>query len=182
MKGVGIIPRNNPAIIRSMLLFKNWICNGTVMFKRKIIFNNNIWYKDGNLGMQDFRFFTEASKIAKFSSVSDVLLYYRVHSKNTTQYMQTQKVEQRAVAYADIQRKSIEASGFELTKKEMEHINYMITEKMHDVYTIEEIRTLYAIFKKMLIQAENIEDISSPELRWVCKKILADRLIRTDYI
>ena len=63
MKGVGIIPRNNPAIIRSMLLFKNWICNGTVMFKRKIIFNNNIWYKDGNLGMQDFRFLQKLRKL-----------------------------------------------------------------------------------------------------------------------
>ena len=182
MIGIGTIPRNNPNVINAMLLFKNWIYNGTVMFKKEIVLKNDIWYKEESMGMQDFRFFMEASKKTKFSSVPNVLLYYRRYSDNTTAYMTKQKTDQRAKTYADIQRKSIELSGFKLTEQEMMHINNMITETMRKSYSMEELNELCNIFKKMVRQAEKHSNIGEIELKWVCKKILADRLVRTDCI
>ncbi len=175
-----VTPRNNPKLIKAMLLFQNWIVNGTVTIRKSFIEDNQLYYEDNCLGMQDFKFFIKASKVGTFSSMENVLLYSRQHGENETQRQKENNIQKRAELFAKFQRESLVLSGYNLKKNELEVINNLIKESGIRTYSISEIRELYDVLKEIIRQGRNMHIDYIEELEWQCKKLICDRLMRVE--
>lgn len=175
------MPRNNPNLLKAILLFHDCMWNGSVMIRREVFFEHNIWYRENCYGMQDFLFFVEASKKVKIANMSDILLYWRKHASSETSIEMDQNTKLRAEKYARIQRDSILESGFSLTEKQYDLITTMLTEKLAPSYKKEDWYALSEVFSEMISQAKNRNLEWKNELEWLCKKILGERLPRVEW-
>lgn len=175
------MPRNNPRVIKACMLFHDCMWNGTVMVRRQVFYDNNIWYRENCYGMQDFQFFVEASKRVKISNINDVLLYWRKYDASETAMEMDKNSKLRAEKYAQIQRDSISKSGFSLTESQYNIITSVLTEKMAASYKKEDWYALSQVFSEMISQAEDKKFDWKNELEWQCKKILGERLPRVEW-
>jgi glycosyltransferase involved in cell wall biosynthesis len=174
------IPRHNSMIVNSMLLFDNCMINGTVMYRKDDILKNNIWYKDGYCGLQDFQFYMEASKLLKLSNIPQCLIYYRLHHSNESIRQSELNLELKIKCESQIQRDSIRLSGFKLKEDELSIINKIITCYGVNKYSLEDINKLYEVFSKMIKQAKEYNLMGVDELKWVMHKYFCDKLQRCD--
>lgn len=172
-------PRLNPKMIKAYLLFKDCMLNGTVLMRRSVVYDNNIWYKDACFGMQDYMFFVEASKKVEMANLPEVVLKYRYHSNRETSKNKTNQKHEREKKYAEIQRESLILDGYILEESEFDIINECVAEQMKMEYSINELKELSTIFEKIIMQAKKNGKIEIDELIWCCKKIIGDRLTRT---
>lgn len=173
------IPRLNPKMIKAYLLFKDCMLNGTVLMRRSVIYDNNIWYKDACFGMQDYMFFVEASKKVEIANLPDVVLKYRYHSNRETSINKIYQKHEREKKYAEIQRESLKLDGYILEKSEFDIINECVAEQMKSEYSINELRELSTVFENIIMQAKKNGKDGVDELIWCCKKIIGERLTRT---
>lgn len=175
------LPRNNPNVIKASLLFRDCMWNGTTTIRKKVFWENNIWYRDNYCGIQDFQFFMEASKVVKITNVNSVLLYWRSHNASKTAWEIKSDNELRSKIYAQIQRESIKLSGFKMEEYQYEIINSFLTEKMKASYTKEQWIDLSNVFDNMIKQAKEQNFDWIDELEWLCKKLLGERLPRVKW-
>ena len=167
----GRTPRNNPKLIKSILLFRCMdFMNSTVMYRREFIENNNIRYLDNCYGMQDYKFYIECSKIGAISTIDEYLLKHRIHDNNETD--RQMKNPKRKELYAKFQRDSIAASGFVLTDDELQCINRVITEINPHCSSKEEYIFFYDILNKMIQQGKEMEIDYLDELKFHTKTML----------
>lgn len=181
------VPRINPKMNKAQLLFGGVsFSNSTAMIRRDFIEKYQIKYIDECCGMQDVRFYMECSKFGNISAIEDCLLKYRMHSKNeTTKYMITYR-ERREKKFAELQRWSIENSGFKLEKDEMVFLNYICTETGNLCTNKNELHTFYSIMKKMHCQAIEFGMDFAEELDFVlrdriCRQVSRYNLLFDDY-
>lgn len=166
-------PRNNPQLIKAKLLFENVdFGNSSVMIRKEFIEKNNLKYRDGSLGMQDFRFFMESSKVGNISSIDEILLKHRVHKSSETNKNKSFLQYEREAIYAKIQRESLERSGFCLEEKEFEVITLILKEKQIDGNCLDDWYKLYTVFKVILEQAKKMQLEFYNELLFICKQKL----------
>lgn len=178
-----ITPRSNPKVIKAMLLFRCLdFYNSTAMLRKDFVQKNVLSYKDGYLGMQDYQFYVEASKVGMISSIPNILLYHRQHDCNETLRQKTDNKSLRSKKYAEIQRNSLYMSGFRLSDYELQIINEQISEQMKPYYSLNELEDLKRVFVKIIRQAEEMQIDWLDELRWQCRKLLSERLVRTDLL
>lgn len=174
-------PRRNPKYIRAMLLFNNVdFANGTMMIRKSFLDHYDLHYKDNCLGMQDYRFNIESSKVGKFSALDNVLLYHRVYEHSETQKRMTCYKQERASLYAQFQRDSISTSGFILNEDSLKLINKVLDEMSSGCETIEEVKKLYRVFEEMLKQAEKMELDYYEEFKILCQKKILEQLKNLD--
>lgn len=167
----GAVPRRNPNLIKAILLFRCMdFMNSTVMYRREFIENNNIRYRDNCLGMQDYKFYIECSKVGTISTIDEYLLKHRIHDNNETD--RQMKNPKRKELYAKFQRDSLKDSGFMLTEKELACINKCISEANPHCESKEEFIKFYDIMSKIIQQGKdrNIEYLD--ELKFYIKSIL----------
>ena len=170
--------RNNPKLIKAMLLFGNVdFYNGTAMIRKKFIVDNQLRYRDGCYGMQDYRFYIESSKCGKITTLDQYLLKYREHENNETKRNLTEYAKKRAKKLADFQRESLEMSGFILKKEYMLIINKAFGEREH-CDSIEELHLLYGALNEVLIQGNKMNIDYYDELDYLCKKKLGLQLLK----
>lgn len=74
-----IINPKDDLSIRSLFLFKAPLHHPTVMFRRKLIIENNIHYNTEYISLNDRQFFYDISKVAKCANLEKVLYKYRFH-------------------------------------------------------------------------------------------------------
>ncbi len=65
--------------ISSWLLFRNIIAHPTVMLRRSILIENNIFYNE-LCAAEDYQLWTELGKVTQFRNLHNILLHYRLHS------------------------------------------------------------------------------------------------------
>ena len=170
--------RNNPKLIKAMLLFGNVdFYNGTAMIRKNFIVDNQLRYRDGCYGMQDYRFYIESSKYGKITTLDQYLLKYREHENNETKRNLTEYAKKRAKKLADFQRESLEMSGFILKKEYMLIINKAFGEREH-CDSIEELHLLYGALNEVLIQGNKMNIDYYDELDYLCKKKLGLQLLK----
>ena len=170
--------RNNPKLIKAMLLFGNVdFYNGTAMIRKKFIVDNQLRYRDGCYGMQDYRFYIESSKCGKITTLDQYLLKYRKHEDNETKRNLTKCAKKRAKKFAEFQRESLEMSGFILKKEYMIIINKAFGEMGH-CDSIEELHLLYGALNEVLIQGNKMNIDYYDELDYLCKKKLGLQLLK----
>lgn len=169
--------RNNPKLLKAMLLFRNVdFYNGTAIIRKKFILDNQLRYRDGCFGMQDYRFYIESSKYGKITTLDQYLLKYRKHENNETKRNLTVYAKQRAIKFAECQRDSLKMSGFILNEKHLFIIN-----KVGEIGYCDsdaELRLLYDAFKEVLMQGKHMNIDYYDELEYVCKKELGRQILR----
>lgn len=68
------------AAIRAHMLFHNPIANGTMMFRKQIIDENGISYRETLHSAEDYRFWSEVLLVGKIYNINRVFQFYRVHA------------------------------------------------------------------------------------------------------
>ncbi len=167
----GGTPRNNPKLIRAILLFRCMdFMNSTVMYRKDFILKNKLSYNDNCYGMQDYKFYIDSSKVGNITTIDEYLLKHRLHDNNET-VKQLDNLKRKEL-YAKFQRDSIASSGFILTDGEMQCINRVITEVNPHCSSKEEFIFLYDIFSKMVKQGKEKEIDYLDELKFHTKTLL----------
>ena len=175
-------PIYNPKYIKANLLFYNRkFANGTTMVRRDFMKKNNLKYQENCLGMQDFKFFIDSSKIGTLTSIDRLIHLKRIHKEEETTKRLKYYGKERAELFARFQRESIEKSGFRLNKEDLQAICEILPEYTLKRYSRRDVERLYKAFKEMIKQAREMEIDYLDELEYACKKILGERILpRTD--
>ena len=175
-------PLRNPRYIKANLLFRNKkFANGTAMIRKEFIDKYCLRYQDNCLGMQDYKFYIDSSKVGNMTSIDRLLHLKRRHDERETVRQSKAHGQERAILYAQFQRESIEKSGFQLCEEHLKAINEIVPERAKTHYKKEDVKRLYDAFAEIIKQARDMQIDYLPELEHACKKILGDRILtRTD--
>lgn len=84
------------------------IIHPTAMFRHQIMLNNHIQYNEKYVYAQDYRIWIDCNRVAKCTSLSDVLFKYRIHdgaissSKKTTQDDCARRIMEEQLAWINL--------------------------------------------------------------------------------
>jgi len=175
-------PIYNSDYIKANLLFYNKkFANCTTMIRKSFIVENNLKYQENCLGMQDFKFFIDSSKVGRLTSIDHLIHLKRIHEEEETAKRLKTCAAERADLHAKFQRESIRKSGFRLEEEDLQTINEIMTETAKKKYSREDARRLFQAFKEIVRQAREMNVDYLTELEYACKKILGERILpRTD--
>lgn len=163
----------NPNRIYAELLFGDKIANGSTMIRTEFIRKNNLYYKDGFLGMEDYKFWTECAVVGKIANIDKILLYWRKTKENETYHVISKKSEERKIKYAEIQKEALLAYGFELSNEEIKLFTDVFKEKTKEYISIKGLCEVLLLLKKMAMQAETKNMKNVEELKIVFQKMFA---------
>ncbi|MCI8550029.1 MAG: glycosyltransferase [Lachnospiraceae bacterium] len=171
-------PIYNPKYIKANLLFYNKkFANCTVMIRKAFMEKNHLRYQDHCLGMQDFKFYIDSSKVGTISSIDRLVHLKRIHEEEATVLSKKFHGKERADLFAQFQRESIYKSGFCIGEEHLQAINDVVTEIPKDRYSIEDVKRLYLAFREIVLQARQMEIDYLSELEYACKRILGERVL-----
>ncbi|MEY8494230.1 glycosyltransferase family A protein [Lachnospiraceae bacterium 29-91] len=176
-------PLRNPKFIKALLLFSNEkFANCSAMIRKSFIEKNDLKYQDNCLGMQDFKFYIDSSKVGTITSIDRLVHLKRIHDEEETYRSMKFHAAERAELFAQFQKESLRKSGFRLEEKHLLTINEILSETVRKSYTEEEATRLYRAFKEILQQAKEMKIDYIKELEQVCKKLLLKKiLVRSDF-
>lgn len=75
----------DPLEIRWRILFKNPFIHSSVMFKRDVVVNNRITYKN-LFGTEDYQFWCDVLEYGEGANIDQVFIQYRRHERSMTEY------------------------------------------------------------------------------------------------
>ncbi|WP_052399128.1 glycosyltransferase family 2 protein [Candidatus Francisella endociliophora] len=78
-------PQKNDKKLKSLLLYYVPFAHPSVIIRRKVLINNNIFYNHEYKNIEDYKLWVDLYKYTEFSNIQKVLLYYRVHDNSVTQ-------------------------------------------------------------------------------------------------
>ncbi len=177
-----IEPIYNPKYIKANLLFHNRkFANGTTMIRKEFMVKNNLRYQDDCLGMQDFKFFIDSSKVGTLTSIDRLVHLKRIHEGEETIRQLTSCGKERSELFARFQRESLKKSGFCLGEDELRTICELLPEYTLKKYSRKDVERLYKALREVVRQAREMKIDYLEELQYACKKILGERILpRTD--
>lgn len=174
-------PRISPKYNKSMLLFGGVsFSNSTALIRKEFIIENNLLFKDGCFGMQDVAFYMDASKCGNISAIEDNVLMYRIHSESETACNLERNFEQRKRKFVELQRGSLEKSGFCLDEKDYELIHTIMAEEPGKCQNKKEFEEFYRVLKKISSQAEKMNIDYLPELNHVLRTRFSWQIVKND--
>ena len=142
----------DPLYIEMLFLFRNIFNNSEMTFRKSVIEMNNIIYSDNCLGMEDFLFWIQCSKVAKFGCIPDLVLKKRVFEENETGFVKNNKFEERRIKYWELQKTSLRLSGFVLNEHDEQILFKMFGESGYDMCNnSQELQEYYLFMKKLLM-------------------------------
>lgn len=77
------LPLNNDQIILDLMI-NSQMAHPSVMFRSKVLKDNNLHYSENYEPAEDYKLWTDLIQYGKLANIEDVLLYYRVHKKQTS--------------------------------------------------------------------------------------------------
>lgn len=154
--------------IKTMFLFFNIYHNSEVIFRKDLVERAQLRYEDGLFGMEDFKFWVKASKYGKMSNLDDLVLQHRMTANNETNHIKFDHCKEREGVFAQIQRYSVEMSGFLLSEAQFRLLCKVMKEDGRgSAESSSELSMLYYIFRDMIIQARARElDITAAMENW----------------
>ena len=177
IKGYSYDTLQNPLFIKACLMFYDPLGNGSMLFRRSIVIDNDIRFKDNCYGMEDYLFWIDFSLVGNISNVKEVLLCWRNVEGNETGRCTGEMKQKRAFKFADIQRYAFEKNGFQLSEKDMTTIIEMLPEgKLEKVVSEEDIKRLRKALQSVIKQAEDKKMSNHNEIKVACRKQLLRRL------
>ena len=161
----------NPLYIKASLLFRNMFINCEMMFRKEIVEKYNIKYYDNFYGVEDFAFWAEYSRYAKFGMLQELFLLHRLHDSNGSELYSGAYAKEREECYAFIQRKSIMDRGICLNDWEYEIIHQEFCEYGKKMISVAELKELRKVLISIVCQAEKMELEEAKEIEIVCKQL-----------
>lgn len=147
----------NPLYIKVNFLFKCIFHNSEIMFRKQIVDEFNIHYRDNCYGMEDFCFWIECSKKVKMTNLNGLMLKHRYHDATETARVKREEYSQRIKLYNELQRYSFTLSGFELSDEEFDVINTCFREGQVQGVSRHELDKLLGVMGKTIHQAKHNE-------------------------
>lgn len=166
----------NPNRIKAELLFQDVIENGSAMFRKDFVVKNEIQYRDGFLGMEDYKFWTECSVKGKIANVSDVLLYWRKTETSETSRVRVGLKKEREKKFAQIQIELLKMSGFVLTEDEYSIFTHCFMEDKSNPLNREELNDVFLLIKKLIYMSREKKVDNYTEFVQVLKRRFAQKL------
>lgn len=170
----------NPKRIKAELLFRNRIHNATSMYRREFVKRNHLFYREGFLGMQDFKFWTECAACGQIGNIDKVLSKWRNHGANTTWRVLEKHGKERTEKNAEIQKESLKMQGFVLDDSEQALFCEVFNKGGNDQLALEKLLEVQKILMKIIRQAQVRGDANVKELEYVCRSRWADRMKQCD--
>lgn len=171
-------PIRNAKLIKANLLFYNRkFANGTVMYRKQFVIDNNIYYKENMYGMQDYKFYTECANYGSIATIDQLIHLKRIHTKEATKINQKNYELERKQTYLEIQKSAIESRGFRLSNEEYKILAEVLYDVIPKSFDVETIQHVFCIFNKIIKQAEKMNIEYLEELKLACKKIIGERII-----
>ncbi len=170
----------NPKRIKAEFLFRNRIHNATSMYRREFVERNHLFYREGFLGMQDYKFWTECAACGRIANIDKVLSKWRNHGNNTTLRNRLEHRAERGAKVIEIQKESLKMQGFVLSDKEQKLFCEVFDEGGTSKLTLDKLLEVQKILLKIISQAQDNGDDNVRELEYVCKNSWADRTKRCD--
>ncbi len=153
---IGAIPES-PRYYQAKLLIGNVdFCNSSAMIRKSFLKENQLAYREGYFGMQDYRFYMEASKRGAISCLADIHHRYRVHNGQMSVRARQDFRADRARMYNRIRCDSLRISGVLLSEKEEVMLGRLLPEDELPVWNRQEREQLSGIFaeiKKQLAES-----------------------------
>ncbi len=165
----------NPERIKAELLFRDRIHNATSMYRREFVEKNHLFYREGFLGMQDFKFWTECAAFGRIANIDRVLSKWRNHGGNTTSKTIEEHWAERKGKFAEIQKESLKMQGFALSEEDQTLFCKIFAEG-NNVFALEELLEVQKVLMKIIRQARNKGDDNVRELEYVCRSNWAGRM------
>lgn len=166
----------NPKYVKAHLLFSDCIGNGSAMFRRDCALDHNLHYRDSMLGMEDFFFWIEFSKIGDISAVDSIVYKHRRHaSQETEKHFQTDEQDRQAL-YAWMQRESLRMSGITLSHAAAGALERLGGEKSDPDAVAADYVALYEAFREVVDKAEALNLANTEEIAIACRKLLGRRI------
>lgn len=171
---------HNPRYIKAMHLLQNVYPNSAVMLRKCLIDKYNLRYCDDCLGMEDFRFWIECSKVGYMSNIDELVFQYRISSNSESRRVLDNHIDERKKLYAEFQRYSLYRSGFRLNEDELNILNKVMSEKEGFCDSIVELKKLYKILHKVINQSKQMNCENSVEIEKFCRTILSEKISEMD--
>ncbi len=124
-------------------------CNSSAMIRKRFLEENGLTYREGYLGMQDYRFYMEASKLGAISCLADTLHRYRVHDGGMSARVRRDFPEERARMYNRIRCDSLRMSGVRLSGREEDLLGRLLPEGELPVWNRQEREQLSGVFAEI---------------------------------
>ncbi len=146
---IGAFPES-PEYYRAKLLIGNLeFCNSSVMIRKTFPEENSLPYREGYFGMQDYRFYMEASKRGDISCLADLLHRYRVHDGGMSVRVRRDFPAERARMYNLIRCDSLRLSGVRLSEREEGVLGRLLPEGKLPVWNRQEREELSGVFAEI---------------------------------
>ena len=143
----------SPKHYQAKLLLENLeFCNSSAMIRKSFLEENHLSYREGYPGMQDYRFYMEASKLGAISCLADIHHKYRVHEDGVTARTRRDHPAERARIYNVIRCDSLRMSGVRLTKRDEDLLGALLPEGALPVWNRREREALADLFGKIRAQ------------------------------
>lgn len=171
---------HNPKRLRAELIFADVVCNGTTMFRRKVIMDNKIRYKDNMEGAEDYMFWTDVSACGNIVSLDEVFLYWRSSGYNETYNALTHRKEKRRNVIAKIQENAMIKNGFVLSDEEVSVFTTNYQEGRKHVSSEADLKELFQVTQKMIYQAQENKMDFAVEFEYVAKNRFGQRIANSE--
>lgn len=102
--------------IRCELLFLNTFANPTIMIRKKIYLDNDLFYNKTFVPSEDYELFSRAFEYTSFANIPEVLLLYRMHESNITKTINQDYHLQNVLKTREFQLKKL---GIQPTEEEL---------------------------------------------------------------
>ncbi len=169
-------PLINPKFIKATLMIRDPIGNGSAMFRKKLIEDNSILYKDGCCGMEDYLFWIDCSLHGNITNIQEIMLYWRCTNQNETYKNRVILEKKRREKYSEIQKYAMNMNGIDLDEIEIEIVTNMLIEDMStNSVSVEELRKLYIVLKKIIHQVYEKGMNNANEIRIMLRKEFSKR-------
>ena len=167
----------NPKFIKASLMFYDPIGNGSMMFRKSVVDENNIIFRDDCLGMEDYLFWIEFSKYGNITNLKDIMLYWRHIQGNETSRVVSEKSELRAKKFAEIQKYALKNNGISLCDTDYEFLSQMLPEgRLREKISKKDLERLYDILCLIINKADDLQLDYANEVKIACRKQFSRRL------
>jgi len=126
------------------LLFRCTFANPSIIFRKKVLTENNIRYEDNFNHAEDYRIITHISKFGKVYNIEQPLIKYRKHGSNNS------TVNQDIVKSGTVQivKENLTKMGFKVNEEQVIRIRDLISSRgINSEYIYEDISLIFKTIK-----------------------------------
>ena len=140
----------SPRHYQAKLLVGNLeFCNSSAMLRKSFLENNHLLYREGYLGMQDYRFHMEASKLGAISCLADIHHKHRLNEDEMNASTKRGFSAQQARIYNGIRCDSLRLSGVRLSEQDESLLGRLLPEGALPVWNRVEREQLKKLFNEI---------------------------------